>query len=50
MAKWFTQIAGLDLGEIFSPFVKINSIHILLALDAHFHFEIHQSNAKTTFL
>jgi hypothetical protein len=36
VAKWFTQIAGLDLGEIFSPFVKINSIHILLALDAHF--------------
>jgi len=48
--KGFSQIASLNFGETFSLIVKINSIKILLALVAHFDFEFHQFDIKTTFL
>jgi len=35
---------------MFSLIVKINSIRILLALAAHFDFEVHQFDMKTTIL
>jgi len=50
VAKRFTQIVSLDFEEIFSPIVKINSKRILLTLAAHFDFEVHQFDIKTTFL
>jgi hypothetical protein len=43
-------LQSLDFGKTFSLIVKINSIKILLALDAHFDFEVHQFDIKTTFL
>ena len=50
VAKGFSQEAGIDFHEIFSPVVKLVSIIILLALVASYDLELEQLDAKTTFL
>ncbi|KAJ0869659.1 putative RNA-directed DNA polymerase [Helianthus annuus] len=50
VAKGFTQRAGVDYNEIFSPVVKHTSIRVILSLTAYKNFELEQLDVKTAFL
>ena len=50
VAKGFSQEAGIDFHEIFSPVVKIVSIRMVLALVALHNLELEQLDVKTAFL
>ena len=50
IAKGFTQREGIDYTETFSPVSKKDSLWIIMALVAHFDFDLHQMDVKTTFL
>ncbi|KAK4386043.1 Retrovirus-related Pol polyprotein from transposon TNT 1-94 [Sesamum angolense] len=50
VAKGFTQKEGIDYTEIFSPVVKYTTVCIILALTAHFNWELKQMDVKTAFL
>ncbi|KAL0427614.1 UNVERIFIED_CONTAM: Retrovirus-related Pol polyprotein from transposon TNT 1-94 [Sesamum latifolium] len=50
VAKRFTQKEGIDFTEIFSPIVKYTTVRIILALTAHFNWELKQMDIKTAFL
>ena len=50
VAKGFSQKAGIDFHEIFSPVVKIVSIRIVLALVSLLNLELQQLDVKTAFL
>jgi hypothetical protein len=50
VAKGYSQVEGIDFGEIFSPVVKLTSIRFLLSVAAAFDFEVEQMDVKTTFL
>ena len=50
IAKGFTQREGIDYIETFSLVSKKDSLRIIMALVAHFDFDLHQMDVKTTFL
>ena len=50
MVKGYRQIQGIDYDETFSHVAMIKSIRILLALAAHFDYEIWQMDVKIAFL
>ena len=50
VAKGFNQREGIDYTETFSPVSKKDSLQIIMALVAHFDFDLHQMDVKTTFL
>lgn len=50
VAKRFTQIEGINYINTFSPVSKKDSLCTIMALVAHFNFEIHQMDVKTKFL
>ena len=50
VAKGYSQVEGIDFGEIFSPVAKLTSIRLFLSVAAAFDFEIEQMDVKTTFL
>ncbi|KAL0302634.1 UNVERIFIED_CONTAM: Retrovirus-related Pol polyprotein from transposon TNT 1-94 [Sesamum angustifolium] len=50
VAKGLTQIEGVDYTEIFSPVVKYTTVRIILALVAHYNWELKQMDVKTAFL
>ena len=50
VAKWYSQMGGIDYHDIFSPIVKLISIRIVLALVALLYLELEQLDVKTTFL
>ena len=50
VAKGFNQREGIDYTETFSPEFKKDYLRIIMALVAHFDFDLHQMDVKTTFL
>jgi hypothetical protein len=50
VAKGFTQKEGIDYTETFSRVSKNDSLHVIMALVAHFDLELQQMDVKTTFL
>eukprot|EP00253_Pinus_taeda_P030844 PITA_30844 len=50
VAKGYSQVTGIDFGDIFSPVAKVTSIRLLLSIAAAFDFEIEQMDVKTSFL
>ena len=50
VAKGYSQVEGVDFGEIFSPIAKLTSIRVLMSLAATFDLEIDKMDVTTTFL
>jgi hypothetical protein len=50
VAKGYSQVEGIDFGEIFSLVAKLTSIRFMLSVVAAFDFKIEQMDVKTTFL
>ena len=50
MAKGYSQQEGIDFMEMFSPVSTKDSLHIIMAIVAHFDLELHQMNVRTAFL
>ena len=50
VAKGFRQQQGVDFEEIFSPLVKMTTLHCVLALAATEDMELVQMDVKKTFL
>jgi transposase InsO family protein len=50
VAKGFTQKEGVDYDETFSPVVRFDSLRCLLALAAHYDWEVHHMDVKTAYL
>ena len=50
VAKWYTQTYGVDYQETFAPVAKMNTVRILLSLDAHNNRQLLQYDVKNTFL
>ena len=50
VAKGFTQREGIDYTETFYPVSKKDSLRIIMALVAHFDFDLHKMDVKMTFL
>eukprot|EP00253_Pinus_taeda_P033894 PITA_33894 len=48
--KGYSQVPGIDFGDIVSPVAKVASIRLLLSVVATFDFEVEQMDVKTTFL
>ena len=40
VAKGYSQVPGIDFGDIFSPVAKVTSIRLLLSIVAAFDFEV----------
>eukprot|EP00253_Pinus_taeda_P006515 PITA_06515 len=49
-AKVYSQVPGIDFGDIFSPVAKVTSIRLLLSIVVAFDFEVEQMDVKTKFL
>jgi hypothetical protein len=50
VAKGYSQVEGIDFGEIFSPVAKLTSIRFILSIFVSFDLEVEQMDVKTTFL
>ena len=50
VAKGYSQVLGIDFGDIFSPVAKVTSIRLLLSVAIAFYFEVEQMDVKTTFI
>jgi hypothetical protein len=50
VAKGYSQVEGIDFGEIFSPVAKLTSIRFMLSVAAAFDFEVEQMDVKKTLL
>jgi hypothetical protein len=50
VAKGYSQVEGIDFGEIFSHVSKLTSIRFVLSIVVSFDFELEQMDAKTPFL
>ena len=50
IANGFTQKDGINYNKTFSPFLKKDSLKIVMSLVAHYDLELYQMDVKTTFL
>ena len=44
--KGYSQVLGIDFGDIFSPVAKVTSIRLLLSIAGAFDFEVEQMDVK----
>jgi hypothetical protein len=49
VAKKISQVEGIDYNETFSTVAKINSIRLVLSLDASHKWEVYQMDVKSSF-
>jgi hypothetical protein len=50
VAQDFSQVEGLDFGEIFAPVARLEAIMILLVFTTSKGFKLYQMDAKSVFL
>jgi hypothetical protein len=50
VVKGYSQVDGIDFGDIFSPVAKLTSIIFLLSIVVAFDFDVEHMDVKTTFL
>jgi hypothetical protein len=50
VAQGFSQVEGLDFGEIFVPVARLEAIRILLAFTTSKGFKLYQMDVKSAFL
>ena len=50
VAKGYSQVPGIDFGDIFSLVANVTSIRLILSVAAAFDFEVEQMDVKITFL
>jgi hypothetical protein len=50
LVKGYKQKEGLDYFDIYSPIIRITSIHMLIVIAALNNLKIHQIDVKTVFL
>ena len=50
VAKGYSQVAGVDFNETFTPVAKFSTIRCILALGAIMDLQMHQMNVMTAFL
>ena len=50
VAKYFSQVQGVDYHETFSPVAKMDSIRLVLAIAASKHWEVHHMGVKSAFI
>jgi hypothetical protein len=50
VAQGYSQVEGLDFGEIFAPVARLEVIRILLAFAASKGFKLYQMDVKSAFL
>ena len=50
VAKGYSQVAGLDYNELYAGVAHKDTIRVLLALSAHFNYELDQVDIKAAFL
>ena len=48
--NFYSQVEGIDFGDIFSPISKLTSIRFILSIVVYFDLEVEQMDVKTTFL
>jgi transposase InsO family protein len=50
VAQGFTQVYGIDYAETYAPVARYSSIRLIIALAAHYDWELHQLDVKTAYL
>ena len=50
VAKFYSQVHGVDYTETFAPIAKMDSIRLVLALEASKGWEVHHMDVKSDFL
>ena len=50
VARGFTQVYGIDYAETYAPVARYSSIRLIIALAAHYDWELHQMDVKTAYL
>ena len=50
VVKGYSQKEGIDYGKVFSPVARMESIRILISIDAQEEWELHHMDVKTAFL
>jgi transposase InsO family protein len=50
VAQGFTQVFGVDYAETYAPVARYTSIRLIIALAAHYDWELHQLDVKTAYL
>ena len=50
VAKGYIQKQGVNFEEVFAPVARLESVRLLLVIAAHYSWEVHHMDVKSTFL